>query len=40
MFWRPDQALQRDLHSKRIRYRYPTPDGGRTVTLVGYRAAA
>lgn len=37
MFWRPDQALQRDLHGKRIRYRYPTPDGGRTVTLVGYQ---
>lgn len=37
MFWRPDRPLQRDLHGKRIRYRYPTPDGGGTVTFVGYQ---
>ena len=23
--------------SKRIRYRYPTPDGGRTLTFVGFQ---
>jgi ATP-dependent DNA helicase RecQ len=36
-FWRPDQPLQRDEESKRIRYRYPTPDGGRTLTFVGFQ---
>lgn len=36
-FWRPDQPLQRDETSKRIRYRYPTPDGGRTLTFVGFQ---
>lgn len=36
-FWRPDQPLQRDEDSKRIRYRYPTPDGGRTLTFVGFQ---
>jgi ATP-dependent DNA helicase RecQ len=37
MFWRPDQPLQRDEESKRIRYRYPTADGGRTLTFVGFQ---
>ena len=36
-FWRPDQPLQRTDDSKRIRYRYPTPDGGRTLTFVGFQ---
>ena len=36
-FWRPDQPLQMTDDSKRIRYRYPTPDGGRTLTFVGFQ---
>ncbi len=36
-FWRPDQPLQRTDDSKRIRYRYPTADGGRTLTFVGFQ---
>ncbi|MEZ4866361.1 MAG: DNA helicase RecQ [Caldilineaceae bacterium] len=36
-FWRPDRPLQIDLEGKRIRYRYPTPDGGRTLTFVGFQ---
>ncbi len=36
-FWRPDKALQRDDDGKRIRYRYPAADGGRTVTFVGFQ---
>jgi ATP-dependent DNA helicase RecQ len=37
MFWRPDQPLTRTEDSKRLRYRYPTPDGGRTLTFVGFQ---
>ena len=37
MFWRPDQPLRRDLEGKRIRYRYPTDEGGRTLTFVGFQ---
>ncbi len=37
LFWRPDQPLQRDEAGKRIRYRYPTPGGGRTLTFVGFQ---
>ena len=37
LFWRPDQALIRDTTGKRIRYRYPTKDGGRTLTFVGFQ---
>ena len=37
MFWRPHQPLTRDNEGKRIRYRYPTADGGRTLTFVGYQ---
>jgi ATP-dependent DNA helicase RecQ len=37
MFWRPDQALELVDDSKRIRYRYPTADGGRTITFVGFQ---
>ncbi|MCB9432602.1 MAG: DNA helicase RecQ [Ardenticatenaceae bacterium] len=37
MFWRPDQLLVRDTEGKRIRYRYPTANGGRTLTFVGFQ---
>jgi ATP-dependent DNA helicase RecQ len=37
MFWRPDQPLQRVEDGKRIRYRYPTDDGGRTLVFVGFQ---
>jgi len=37
MFWRPDRPLARDDDLKRIRYRYPTDDGGRTLTFVGFQ---
>ena len=37
MFWTPDQPLRMDVEAKRIRYRYPTPDGGRLLTFVGFQ---
>jgi len=37
MFWRPDRPLRRESDAKRIRYRYPTADGGRTLTFVGFQ---
>jgi len=37
MFWAPDQALRLDCEGKRLRYRYPTSDGGRTLTFVGFQ---
>ena len=37
MFWRPERPLQRETNGKRIRYRYPTEDGGRTLTFVGFQ---
>jgi hypothetical protein len=37
MFWLPDQPLQIDVDGKRLRYRYPTQDGGRTLTFVGFQ---
>ena len=37
MFWVPDQPLQLDCEGKRIRYRYPGKDGGRTITFVGFQ---
>ncbi len=37
MFWRPDQPLTRTHDGKRVRYRYPTPDGGRTLVFVGFQ---
>jgi ATP-dependent DNA helicase RecQ len=37
MFWVADQPLQLDCEGKRIRYRYPTGDGGRTLTFVGFQ---
>ena len=36
-FWRPDRPLYRDEDAKRIRYRYPTEDGGFTLTFVGFQ---
>ena len=36
-FWRADQSLVLDTTGKRIRYRYSTEDGGRTLTFVGYQ---
>ncbi len=37
MFWTPDRPLRLDYDGKRLRYRYPTPDGGRTLTYVGFQ---
>jgi len=37
MFWLPDQPLRLDTSGKRLRYRYPTPDGGRTLTFTGFQ---
>jgi ATP-dependent DNA helicase RecQ len=37
MFWTPDRPLQLDCEGKRLRYRYPTRDGGRTLTFVGFQ---
>ena len=36
-FWRPDQPLTRDTEERRIRYRYPTENGGCTLTFVGFQ---
>lgn len=36
-FWMPDKPLHLDFEGKRIRYRYPTTDGGRTLTFVGFQ---
>lgn len=36
-FWRSDQPLIRDTEGRRIRYRYPTENGGYTLTFVGYQ---
>ncbi|MGB3715863.1 MAG: DNA helicase RecQ [Candidatus Promineifilaceae bacterium] len=36
-FWLPDRQLRLDTTAKRLRYRYPTPDGGRTLTYVGFQ---
>jgi len=37
MFWMPDQPLIRDDDHKRIRYRYPSVNGGTTLTFVGFQ---
>jgi hypothetical protein len=37
MFWIGDKPLRLDFEAKRIRYRYPTSDGGRTLTFVGFQ---
>ena len=36
-FWRSDQLLIRDTEGIRIRYRYPTQNGGYTLTFVGFQ---
>ena len=36
-FWRPDRPLIRDTEGKRVRYRYPTENGGYTLTFVGFQ---
>lgn len=36
-FWRPDKPLERDTEGRRIRYRYPTENGDRTLTFVGFQ---
>ena len=36
-FWRTDQPLTRDTAAKRIRYHYPTENGGCTLTFVGFQ---
>ena len=36
-FWRPDRSLIRDTAGKRVRYRYPTENGGYTLTFVGFQ---
>ncbi len=36
-FWRPDQPLNRNTEGRRIRYRYPTQNGGCTLTFVGFQ---
>ena len=35
-FWRPDAELIRDTDGRRVRYRYPTANGGCTLTYVGF----
>ena len=37
MFWEPERPLELDCEGKRIRYRHPTSDGGRTLTFVGFQ---
>jgi ATP-dependent DNA helicase RecQ len=37
MFWEPDQPLELDGTGRRLRYRYPTADGGRTLPFVGFQ---
>ena len=37
LFWVSDQPLRCDVEGKRIHYRYPTDDGGRTLTFVGFQ---
>ena len=36
-FWRTDKPLIRDTEDRRIRYRYPTENGGCTLTFVGFQ---
>lgn len=37
LFWRPDRPLTLDDHNRRLRYRYPTDQGGCTLTFVGFQ---
>ena len=36
-FWCADQPLLRDTTGRRVRYRYSTEDGGRTLTFIGFQ---
>ena len=36
-FWRTDQPLTRDTEGRKIRYRYPTENGGCTLTFAGFQ---
>ena len=36
IFWRSDQPLSRYTEDRRLRYRYPTTNGGCTLTFVGF----
>ncbi len=36
-FWRTDKPLIRDTEERRIRYRYPTENGGCALTFVGFQ---
>ncbi len=36
-FWRTDQELILETDKKKLRYRYPTEDGGCTLTFVGFQ---
>ena len=37
MFWRTDEQLIRETDQRKLRYRYPTENGGCTLTFVGYQ---
>ncbi len=37
MFWRTDKELILETDKKKLRYRYPTENGGCTLTFVGYQ---
>jgi len=37
LFWLPDRPLRLDTSAKRLRYRYPTEYGGRTLTFTGFQ---
>ena len=36
-FWRTDQPLTRDTDGRKVRYRYPTENGGCTLTFAGFQ---
>ena len=38
LFWQPDQPLKREDDGDHVRYRYPTADGGRTLTFAGFQS--
>ena len=37
IFWRTDQPLTRDTEGRKVRYRYPTENGGCTFTFAGFQ---
>jgi ATP-dependent DNA helicase RecQ len=37
VFWQPDPPLKLDLRGKRLRYLYPSVEGGCTLTFVGFQ---